>query len=115
MSAAPADSSTDILADTKWVYLNMARLIRKTNTGVLVLVPSVLKEAPSNGAVGLANYAMTDPQAFFEKFVTKILPKDTGEKSSGPTEEEIKAELDPTFDELEKYIERLQDSPPPQT
>lgn len=104
--------SSDILSDTKWVYANMARLIRVVN-GQQALNKSVLKEAPSAGAVGLAGYALEDPKAFFEKFVTKILPKDE-EKPKGQTDEEKLKELDPTFDDLVKYMKRLEDLPVPQ-
>jgi hypothetical protein len=95
----------DILRDTKWVYNNMARLIKVARGGIRSLDRKVLKEAPSNGAVGLAQYALDDQKAFFERFVTKILPKDEV-APVGPTEEELKADLDPTLDELSKYIRK---------
>lgn len=99
-------SASDMLEDAKWVYANMARLVGpdgKSNK-------NVLQQAPSSGAVGLAAFALEDPKAFFEKFVVRILPKDE-EKSAGPTEEELLKELDPTFDELVKYMKRLDDLP----
>lgn len=98
---------TDILRDTKWVYVNMARLMKKDRkTGLTSLDPKVLKEAPSNGAIGLASYALEDRKAFYEKYVTKILPKDEV-STAGKSEEELKAELDPTYDDIEKYMQKL--------
>lgn len=96
----------DILRDTKWVYFNLSRLIKTNRNGTRTLDKSVLKEAPSNGAVGLAQYALEEQKAFIEKFVTKILPKDeTPEKV--PTPEELRAELDPTLGDLERYMKRV--------
>lgn len=101
------DGTEDVLRDVKWVYQNMARLIITAPNGASTLDPKVLKQAPSNGAVGLAQYALDDRKAFFDKFVTKILPKDDG--TSGAVSDEAKlAELDPNFTELEKYMRRLQ-------
>lgn len=96
----------DILRDTKWVYFNLSRLIKTNRNGMRTLDNKVLREAPSNGAVGLAQYALEEQKAFIEKFVTKILPKDeTPDKV--PTQEELRAELDPTLSELERYMKRV--------
>jgi len=95
----------DILKDVKWVYHNMAKLIKVARSGVRSLDRKVLKSAPSNGAVGLAQYALDDSKAFFERFVTRILPKDES-IPVGQTETELKADLDPTLDELSKYIKK---------
>lgn len=96
----------DILRDTKWVYFNLARLIKISRGGIKSLDKKVLREAPSNGAVGLAQYALDDQKAFMEKFVTKILPKDEAPEKA-PTEAELAAELDPSLDDLAKYMKRL--------
>jgi len=96
----------DILGDVRWVYDNLARLIRKRRTGERYLDTKALKDAPSNGAVGIAQYAFNDQKAFFEKFVTKILPKDDGSKDA-KTQGELEEELDPTFSDLKKYIKRM--------
>lgn len=96
----------DILRDTKWVYFNMARLIKTSRAGLRSLDKQVLREAPSNGAVGLAQYALDDSTKFFERFVVKILPKDeTPEKQ--PSEEEALREVDPSFEDLAKYMRKL--------
>ena len=97
----------DILRDTKWVYFNMARLIKIARGGTKTLDKKVLREAPSNGAVGLAQYALADQKAFMEKFVTKILPKDEA-PDKVVTEEDLKAELDPGLDELARYMKKMQ-------
>ena len=101
------NSSADILRDIRWVYLNMSRLfVNDTKNRCQKLSVKVLREAPSNGAVGIAHYALADKKAFFEKFVTRILPKDD-ESKKGPSPEELKSELDPTFDELQRYMAKM--------
>lgn len=101
------NSSADILRDIRWVYLNMSRLfVNDTKNKCQKLSVKVLREAPSNGAVGIAHYALADKKAFFEKFVTRILPKDD-ESKKGPSPDELKSELDPTFDELERYMAKM--------
>lgn len=96
----------DILRDTKWVYFNLARLIKVGRGGTKTLDRKVLREAPSNGAVGLAQYALEDQKAFMEKFVTKILPRDDNAEKA-QTEEEAAAELDPTLSDLAKYMKKM--------
>lgn len=96
----------DVLRDAKWVYYNLSRVIKTRRNGQRYLDPKTLKEAPSNGAVALAQYALDEPKAFIERFVIKILPKDEAPEKA-PTEEEVRAELDPGLDELERYMKKV--------
>ena len=98
----PADPRRDIL----WVYENLAKLFKTTETGVQILDAAALKTAPSNGAISVAHYAALDRKAFFEKFVIKILPKAT-EGDGEVSEEEEGENADPTFGELEKYLKEI--------
>ena len=100
------EATMDVLADVKWVYINMHKLVKTDSRGLTSLNVAAISKAPSAGAVGMANYALADPKAFYEKYVTRILPK-TDETPQAKTMEELQAELDPTFDDISKYMRKL--------
>lgn len=96
----------DIVRDIQWVYDNLGRLFASTEKGTKVFNLDVLEQAPSDGAVGLAGYALKDQKAFFDKFATKLIPRDSGnmEVAVEQTEEERLAELDPSFDDMKEFF-----------
>lgn len=97
----------DLLRDIQWVYSNLANLFKTTEAGVTMLDAEILKLAPSNGAIAIAQYAAIDKKAFFEKFVVKLLPR--GEKAAEAVgedaDEEEKENLDPDMGDLDKYMQ----------
>lgn len=96
----------DVIRDAKWVYENIGRLFYRNNLGLEFLDEKFLETAPSNGAISLAHYCWNHRQQFFEKFVfTKVAKEDREEEK---TEEDLAAELDPTFEGLEKYLAKLE-------
>lgn len=97
----------DIVRDIQWVYNSWGSLFAISETGTRILDEKVLKQAPSNGAIALANYALTDSKAFFDKYATKLIPKNAAEdvEESGPSKEEQLAELDPSFAEMSEYFD----------
>jgi hypothetical protein len=101
------EGPVDVLRDTKWVYENLGRLIVRNNLGLEQLDEDTLKEAPSNGAIGLAHYCLNDRKAFFEKYALRIMQKEDEDKGE-PTEEELAEEHDPDFSDLKQYLQRLE-------
>lgn len=95
----------DLMGDTLWVYKNLADLILVSDKGVRRLDTELLKKAPSNGAIAIAQYARDNPAGFLEKFVLKIMPK-AEEPQQGKSERELMSDLDPAFDDLEKYFKK---------
>jgi hypothetical protein len=95
----------DVVRDAKWVYQNIGRLFYRNDLGLEYLDEEFLKTAPSNGAVSMAHYCWNHRKEFFEKFIfTKVAKEDREEERS---EDDLAAELDPTFEGLEKYLEKI--------
>lgn len=96
----------DIPRDIRWVYEHLGDLFKMTEKGTRVFDLEVLESAPSNGAVAMANYALIDQKAFFDKFVSRLIPKDVAvlEETAEPTEEEKMAELDPAFEDMKEFF-----------
>ena len=103
------DGIFDPLNDARWVYSNMPRLFYTDKRGIERLNEEVLKEAPSNGAIGLAHHALQDKSAWYVKWGMKIMPKEDTNKVEEveETEEELMEEHDPTFGTLEKYFRKI--------
>lgn len=95
----------DVVRDAKWVYENIGRLFYRNDLGLEFLDEEFLKSAPSNGAISLAHYCWNHRKEFFEKFVFTKIAKEEREESK--TEEDLAAELDPTFEGLERYLEKI--------
>lgn len=94
----------DVIRDAKWVYENIGRLFIRNDLGLEFLDEEFLATAPSNGAISMAHYCWNHRKEFFEKFIfTKVLKDEAIEK----TEEDLAAELDPTLEGLEKYLEKI--------
>jgi len=99
------EGPADIVRDVRFVYEHLSELILVSDSGVRMLNPAVLKRAPSNGSIALATYALESPSAFIEKFVGRLFPKAAEiVRDTRDTEAEQK-DLDPSFDELERYFE----------
>lgn len=96
----------DIVRDIQWVYDNWGGLFVQAETGSKIFDTAVLKLAPSQGAVTMAEYALRKPDGFVERFVIKLLPKDAGEQeeSREQTEAERLAEMDPSFDDMKDFF-----------
>lgn len=98
------DGSQDLLSAINWVLDNMPKIIQETPSGVPKIDEDFLRaNAPSNKAVVFAKYARDNPNAFLEKFVVKLLPKETSTPENGKEEDDIK-DVDPGFEGLEKYF-----------
>lgn len=98
------DEPVNTRRDIEWVYHNMSLLfLRDKGTGLETLNEETLLQAPSNGAIGLASYALNHRKEFFEKFVPKILTK---EAEDGSSEDGYDESVDPDFRGLEQYIEK---------
>lgn len=96
----------DIVRDIQWVYDNWGELFTRTPNGTMVLVEEVLEEAPSNGAIAMATYAVDDPRAFFRQFVSKLIPKDAAEpdQDDDKSRDDKIAELDPSFEDMKEFF-----------
>jgi hypothetical protein len=93
----------DLVRDVQWVYENLADLVLVSENGVRQLDIELLSQAPSNGAIAIAQYARDKPDAFLERFVLRCMPKEQNtveDESDGDREER----LDPTFKGLAKYF-----------
>lgn len=96
----------DITRDIQWVYDNWGELFTRTPNGATVLVEAVLQQAPSNGAIAMANYAADDPRAFFRQFVSKLIPKNAADQDidDSLSDEEKMADLDPSFEDMKEFF-----------
>lgn len=96
-------SEVDIVADTKWVYGNLAKLIVIDKVkGHRKLNVELLEQAPSNGAIAIAMFALENQNDFMTRFAMKLFPKEAKQ----PTEDNIDLadELDPTLGEMANYM-----------
>jgi hypothetical protein len=103
----PAAGGFDDIApldDIKWIYNNLTALTLPGPDGKMMVNQDVLKTAPSTGALTLAMYAVEHPTAFIEKFVVKLLPKNTAVVAD-ESADELKERLDPDLDGLEGYFQ----------
>jgi hypothetical protein len=99
------DGKFDPIRDAEWVYRNMNRLFKVDKTlGIERLDEDVLAEAPSNAAVGLAAHALRDKSKFYEKYGLILLKQSEKEDDTEPSEDQLVAELDPSFKGLERYL-----------
>ena len=97
--------SIDLIGDIRWVYENMGELFKTTPEGVRIVNRLKLEQAPSPGAVTMAEYAADDMKSFLEKFVIKLLPKDSIKVSRESRDAKENAErLDPGLSELDQYF-----------
>lgn len=102
-------NTDNIVNDITWVYQNLRALVIRNSNGQKILNPSVLKQAPSRGAIALADFAVSDPKEFFNKFVIKLLPRTVGSDSSDRSKkdeslrEKIKR-LDPDFSDMKDFF-----------
>jgi len=101
---AEDNGQVDLLRDVRWVYANLPRLVVRDEVGRLKLNIVALKKAPSNGAVSLAEYALRDRDKFFDRFVIKLLPRDTA------TPAEAAEEAAPSFNPLTEFIKKQESS-----
>ena len=93
----------DIVSDTKWVYGNLAKLIiidpakghRKLNI-------ELLQQAPSNGAVAIAMFALENQNEFMTRFAMRLFPKET--KQPMDDNPNVADELDPSLSEMANYM-----------
>lgn len=93
------------IRDAEWVYRNMNRLFKVDRAlGIERLDEEVLKEAPSNAAVGLAAHALRDKSKFYEKYGLILLKSSDKDESDSASEDQLIDELDPSFRGLEKYL-----------
>lgn len=93
------------IRDAEWVYRNMNRLfIVDKRLGIERLDEEVLKEAPSNAAVGLAANALADKQRFYREYGLVLLKRSEKEDDESESEEALIEELDPSFRGLERYL-----------
>jgi len=100
----PEGIDPDIVRDIRWVYDNWKDLFVTTELGARVFDEKVLEQAPSPGAVAMANYALGKPDGFFDRFVIKLLPKDAGAAADDDSgAEDAMAELDPSFDDMKDF------------
>jgi hypothetical protein len=93
----------DLVRDVEWVYRNLADLILVSESGVRRLDPTLLKKAPSNGAIAIAQYARDNPSGFLEKFILRIMPK-VEQMAPQESEAELMEKLDPAFEDLAKFF-----------
>lgn len=100
------DGPADIPRDIRWVYEHLGDLFSVTDKGTRVFNTEVLENAPSNGAVAMANYALLDQKAFFDKFVSRLIPKDAAvtEEEAMQTDAEKMMELDPSFEDMRDFF-----------
>ena len=96
------DGQVDLLRDVRWVYANLPRLVVRDDTGRLKLNVKELKKAPSNGAVSLAEYALRDRDKFFDRFVIKLLPRDT----TSTVAEVAEGASAPSFSPMAEFIRK---------
>jgi hypothetical protein len=96
----------DIVRDIQWVYDNWRELYQISDNGTRVFDTDVLEEAPSSGAITMAEYGLRKPDGFVERFVIKLLPKDAGETEdvTEQTDEERMKELDPSFEDMKDFF-----------
>jgi len=99
------DGRVNIVRDIAWVYNRLNELVVTSNLGLRVLNLAVVSQAPSNGAVTLASYALADVKGFFEKFVVKLLPRDVSESEELGGKKAMEESLDPSLNELTKFLE----------
>ena len=93
----------DIVSDTKWVYGHLAKLIvidpakghRKLNV-------ELLKDAPSNGAVAIAMFALENQNEFMTRFAMRLFPKEARQPMDDNPN--VADELDPSFGDMGKYM-----------
>jgi hypothetical protein len=107
--------SIDLIGDIRWVYENMGELFQTTPEGVRVLNRLKLQQAPTPGAITMAEYAADDMKAFLEKFVIKLLPKaETRAPRESRNVKENTERLDPGLSELDQYFAKgeIQDGDP---
>jgi len=90
----------DILADVLWIYNNAKQLYDLDGK----INPRILDQAPSSGAHVLAMYAKDHFKEFCEKFVIKLLPKDSAQIEAKTTHDSA-ADLDPDFDTLSQFLQ----------
>jgi hypothetical protein len=94
----------DIVRDIQWVYDHLGELFETTDLGIRVFDKEVLMKAPSNGAIAFANYALLDQKAFFDKYVTRLIPKDAAnQEEEEQSKEDLMAELDPSFEDMKEF------------
>jgi len=96
----------DIVRDIQWVYDHWGTLFVQSRAGTIIFDKKVLKTAPSQGAITMAEYALRKPDGFVERFVIKLLPKDAGnpEEITDQTQEERLAEMDPSFADMKDFF-----------
>jgi len=99
--------AVDVLADVVWVYNNAQQLYDIDGK----INPRILAMAPSSGAHVLARYAAAHFQAFCERFVIKLLPKDSAQtETSAASKAAAAAELlDPDFDALSQFMKPIKE------
>lgn len=98
----------DIIEDIRWIYqhLNSILIPDPNDPKNRILNAELLKTAPSQGCVGLAEYYRDEQKDFIAKFLTKLLPRDAGSAQQQAGEGEVPAEdLDPDFGDLESFFE----------
>ncbi len=95
----------DLTADVRWVYENFHRLGASCDIGRAVSPP------PGNGAVGLAQWAVANPSAFFKDMVPKVVRDDQDDegvkRKSLRQAEEIKAMLAEVLRESQEMAANL--------
>ena len=103
------DGPVDIRRDVEWVYKNLPRLIViSDSTGEPEFNKRILKQAPSNGAINIAEYALKDKKAFFKDYVPMLfrdmVRREEKEVRIPTVEEEVEEDIDPTLEDLDKYM-----------
>lgn len=97
----------DPLEDVRWVFDRFASLMVEGKDGERELNHGLLSQAPSNGAVSMATYAILDPKGFFTRFVIKLIaPVQVESESAVAVEEQQMVVQDPGFADMAAFMQQ---------
>lgn len=98
----------NVTRDILWVYEHLNRLCGKDANGLPCIDETILRQAPSNGAVLLAARALRDPDYFVDNYVLgRVVQKEKIARDGSAdalTSEASAEELDPGLSEIAKYM-----------